>query len=275
MLSKASSKAIGIVIPSLSNQVFSALVQGVESVTREYGYDTLLAHTSYDEHEEEAKVAALLSYQVDGLILTETRHTDRTRQMLQQAGIPVVEAMELPASPLDMAVGLDHQEAARQATCRLLEQGCRAPVYLAARMDTRTLLRQAGYEQAMYQADREPVTVKTTNASNFSAGRQLIENALHDYPASDGVLCTNDDLAVGVMFWCLEQGIAIPQQMKIIGYNGLDIGQAVTPRLTSIATPRYDIGQLSARCLLDAIVGTRPQSLRHDVGFSFTDGMTG
>lgn len=99
MLSRASSKAIGIVIPSLSNQVFSALVQGVESVTRECGYDTLLAHTSYDEYEEQDKIAALLSYQVDGLILTETRHTDKTRQMLKQAGIPVVEAMELPASP--------------------------------------------------------------------------------------------------------------------------------------------------------------------------------
>lgn len=275
MLSRASSKAIGIVIPSLSNQVFSALVQGVESVTRECGYDTLLAHTSYDEYEEQDKIAALLSYQVDGLILTETRHTDKTRQMLRQAGIPVVEAMELPAFPLDMAVGLDHQQAARQATRRLLEQGCRAPVYLAARMDTRTLLRQAGYEQAMLEADREPVTVKTTEASNFSAGRQLIETALRDYPATDGVLCTNDDLAVGVIFWCHEQGIAIPQQMKIIGYNGLDIGQAVTPMLTSIVTPRFDIGQISARYLLEAINGVRPASQRHDVGFSFTHGVTG
>lgn len=275
MLSRASSKAIGIVIPSLSNQVFSALVQGIESVTRENGYDTLLAHTGYDEQEEQHRIAALLSYQIDGIILTETHHTHKTRQMLMQAGIPIVESMELPASPLDMAVGLDHQEAAKQATQRLLTNGCRAPVYFAARMDTRTLLRQAGYEQAMDEAGLDPVTIEMAGASDFSAGRRIMAKAMSVYPAMDGALCTNDDLAVGALFWCRDQQVPVPEQMRIIGYNGLDIGQAVSPALTSVITPRYQIGEISARYLLDAINGNRSGAVRHDVGFSFTNGSTG
>lgn len=84
MLSKSSSKAIGILLPSLSNQIFASFVQGIETVTKANGYETLLAHFSYDELEEERKIASLLSYQVDGLILTESHHTPRTLQMIKK-----------------------------------------------------------------------------------------------------------------------------------------------------------------------------------------------
>ena len=95
LMSKAISKTIGVVIPSLSNQVFSSLVEGVESITQPAGFDILLAHTGYDPRVEERKVAMLLSYRVDGLILCETTHTPKTINMIKQSGIPVVEAMEI------------------------------------------------------------------------------------------------------------------------------------------------------------------------------------
>lgn len=109
MLSNATSKAIGILIPSLSNQVFSAVIHGIEAVTRPAGYQTLLAHYGYSPEREEEQVASLLSYNVDGLILSDTQHTDRTRKMIATAGIPVVETMDLPLSPIDMVVGMDHR----------------------------------------------------------------------------------------------------------------------------------------------------------------------
>lgn len=119
MLSKSSSKAIGILLPSLSNQIFASFVQGIEAVTKANGYETLLAHFGYDEEEEERKIASLLAYQVDGLILTESHHTQRTLQMIASSGVPVVETMELPANPIDMAVGMDHVEASYQAVKKL------------------------------------------------------------------------------------------------------------------------------------------------------------
>lgn len=133
MLSKSSSKAIGILLPSLSNQIFASFVQGIETVTKANGYETLLAHFSYDELEEERKIASLLSYQVDGLILTESHHTPRTLQMIKNAGVPVVETMELPPQPIDMAVGLDHEDASYNAVKRMLDAGKRTIVYFGAR----------------------------------------------------------------------------------------------------------------------------------------------
>ncbi len=99
ILSNATSRAIGILIPSLSNQVFSAVIHGIEAVTRPAGYQTLLAHYGYSPEREEEQIASLLSYNVDGLILSDSRHTERTRKMIATAGIPVVETMDLPPTP--------------------------------------------------------------------------------------------------------------------------------------------------------------------------------
>ncbi len=274
MLSKASSKAIGIMVPSLSNQVFAELVQGVESVTRERGYSTLIAHTGYDPKTEEEKVAVLLSYQVDALILTQTDHTERTRKMLSTAGLPVAETMELPATPIDIAVGLDHAAAACQATQRMITAGKKRIVYLAARLDTRTLLRQQGYEQAMKQAGLTPLTVSTPAHSSFTTGTSLMQEAITTYPDIDGVFCTNDDLAVGVMLFCIGQGKSVPEDVAVVGYNGLDVGQAMQPALTSVLTPRYHIGEKSADMLIRRINGETQVAKRVNVGFSFTDGVT-
>jgi LacI family gluconate utilization system Gnt-I transcriptional repressor len=274
MLSKSSSKAIGIILPSLSNQVFANLVQGIEMVTKAHGYDTLIAHTGYNEEEEEYKIAALLSYQVDGLILTETNHTARTRQMLTQVGIPVVETMELPANPIDMAVGLDHEKTAFEVVNKMIAAGKRHIVYLGARLDTRTQLRMQGYSRAMSHAGLESKHISTKQHSSFTMGGELLAQALIDNPDIDGIFCTNDDIAIGAMMYCAHHNIAIPQQISVIGYNALDIGQAIIPKLTSVETPRFEIGKKSAELLLEALSGTPPEQKVYDLGYRLTEGQT-
>ncbi|WP_025673315.1 substrate-binding domain-containing protein [Salinivibrio socompensis] len=272
MLSKASSKAIGIVLPSLSNQVFAHLVQGIERVTQAHGYDILITHAGYSEQAEEEKIASLLSYQVDGLILTETNHTPRTLQMLKTAAIPVVETMELPDTPIDMAVGLDHEQAAYDAVQAMINKGKTQIVYLAARLDTRTQLRRKGYERAMKEAGLTPRCVATEQHSSFSLGETLLNQTLARYPNCDGLFCTNDDLAVGALLACKEQGIGVPEALGIVGYNALDIGTVVSPRLTSVATPRELIGERSATLLIQALSGETITEKVHAVAHTITDG---
>ncbi|PSW18005.1 LacI family DNA-binding transcriptional regulator [Photobacterium sanctipauli] len=272
MLSKSSSKAIGVLLPSLSNQVFASFAQGIEAVTNAKGYETLIAHFSYDEEVEERKIASLLSYQVDGLILTGTSHTARTLQMIKTAGIPVVEAMELPDSPIDMVVGLDHVEASYTAVKAMIEKGKKHISYFGARLDTRTQLRMAGYDRAMDEAGLEKSHILTQEHSSFTLGGELLVRALEETTALDGVFCTNDDIAIGAILACKERGIQVPEQLSIVGYNALDIGQAISPRLTSVDTPRFEIGEKSAELLLSSIEG-KPEALKvHDLGFTVTEG---
>ena len=272
MLSNATSKAIGILIPSLSNQVFSALVQGIEAVTRPAGYQTLLAHYGYSPDREEEQVAALLSYNVDGLILSDSDHTERTRKMIATAGIPVVETMDLPQAPIDMVAGMDHRAAARAMVTEMLRRGRRKVVYLGARLDVRTQLRMEGYYQAMSDYGLAGQHLLTEQSSSFTLGGQLLQQALTRYPDLDGLFCTNDDLAVGALLQCQAKWIPVPQQVAIAGSNGLDIGQAMTPKLASIITPRQEIGREAATMLLARLNGQPLPETSRDLGFSLYQG---
>ncbi|QXO17554.1 MULTISPECIES: LacI family DNA-binding transcriptional regulator [Vibrio] len=272
ILSKSSSRAIGIILPSLSNQVFAHLVQGIESVTKQAGYDTLIAHTGYSSKEEEEKIAALLSYRVDGLILTETNHTERTLQMLRSAAVPVVETMEIPACPIDMAVGLDHEQTSYEVVQEMLARGRKNIVYLGARLDTRTRLRMQGYERAMRDAGLEPQQISTGEHSSFTIGGVLLEKALAQCPQLDAIFCTNDDVAIGAMMYCAHKGIEVPKQIAVVGYNALDIGQAIIPKLTSVETPRFAIGKKSAELLLAALAGEEAEQKVYDLGYRLTIG---
>ena len=272
MLSKSSSKAIGILLPSLSNQIFASFVQGIETITKANGYETLLAHFSYDEVEEECKIASLLSYHVDGLILTESHHTPRTLLMIKNAGIPVVETMELPENPIDMAVGLDHEDASYHVVKRMLDSGKKTIAYFGARLDTRTKLRMNGYDRAMREAGLEPKHILTGEHSSFSLAEGLLERALETYPQLDGVFCTNDDIAIGTLLSAQRRCIQVPQQLAVVGYNALDIGQTISPKLTSVDTPRFEIGEKSAELLLARLKGEPLAEKIVDMGYKITEG---
>jgi LacI family gluconate utilization system Gnt-I transcriptional repressor len=274
MLSKSSSKAIGILLPSLSNQVFANFIQGIEKVCKEQGYETLIAHFGYDEKEEEMKVASLLSYQVDGLILTETKHTPRTLQMIKTAGVPVVEAMELPLQPIDMAVGLDHEAAGYFATKSIIDSGKLNVAYFGARLDSRTQRRMSGYDRALAERGLEPIHILTQSHSSFTLGGELLEKALQQYPNIDGILCTNDDIAIGTIMAAQQKGIKIPEQLGIVGYNALDIGMAISPRLTSIEIPINQIGEKSAELLLAVLTGKTIDKKVFDLSFSMREGQS-
>jgi LacI family transcriptional regulator, gluconate utilization system Gnt-I transcriptional repressor len=118
ILSNATSRAIGVLLPSLTNQVFAEVLRGIESVTDAHGYQTMLAHYGYKPEMEQERLESMLSWNIDGLILTERTHTPRTLKMIEVAGIPVVELMDSQSPCLDIAVGFDNFEAALFITRR-------------------------------------------------------------------------------------------------------------------------------------------------------------
>lgn len=272
MLSNATSRAIGVLLPSLTNQVFADVLRGIEAVTDAAGYQTLLGHFGYSPDKEELQLRSLLGWNIDGLILTERTHTAASLRMIETAGIPVIEVMDSRSPCLDMAVGFDNVEAARQMTQAILQKGYRHTVYLGARLDERTLQKEQGYAIAMRDAGLKPNSVMMEAASSFSAGAMLLQEAQRRYPLTDSLFCTNDDLAVGAMFECLRQGLRVPQQMAIAGFHGHDITQVTTPQLATVQTPREHMGKEAAAMLLARIRGETVDRTPRDVGFTLITG---
>lgn len=272
ILSNATSRAIGVLLPSLTNQVFAEMLRGIESVLDAHGYQTMLAHYGYKPLLEEERLTSMLSWNIDGLILSERSHTPRTLKMIGVAGIPVVELMDSVSPCLDIAVGFDNVEAARQMTEAILARGRRNVVYLGARLDERTIMKQRGYEQAMREANLTPYSVMEEQSSSYTAGVALFRRALHEYPQLDGIFCTNDDLAVGAAFECRRRGLRIPEDMSIAGFHGHDIGQVMVPRLASVLTPRERMGRIGAERLLARIRGESITPAMLDLGFTLSSG---
>nr|WP_267956341.1 substrate-binding domain-containing protein [Halomonas sp. MCCC 1A17488] len=274
LLSRATSHSIGVLVPSLTNQVFADVLVGIEEVTEPLGYHLMLSHYGYSQELEERSLASLLSYNVDGVILSDSHHTARTCRMLETAGIPIVEIMDSLTPPLQQSIGFDNVRAADDMVSEMIRHGRRRIVYLAVRLDSRTRQREQGYRQAMERHGFTPLTLQRSQRSSYSVGAALLDEILAEHPETDGIFCTNDDVAVGAYFECLRRGVEVPARMAIAGFHGHDVGQVMTPRLASVITPRQAIGKRAATELLRRIQGGELEKRTIDLGYRIEPGGT-
>lgn len=255
ILSNAKSRAIGVFLPSLTNHVFAKVLNGIEMVTDKYDYQTMIAHTAYDKEKEEKRLRSLLSYNVDGVILSERNHTPASIKMLQIAKIPVVEIMDSVSPCIDMAVGFDNFSAAKNMINIMINKGRRNIIYFGARSDERSVIRQKGYIEAMTEHGLSNYTITSKEISSYTLGGKLLHQAFQEYPQVDGIFCSNDNLALGVLFECQRLNIKVPEQLSIAGFHGHNISHAVTPRVASVLTPRVEMGRIAAEMLIARING--------------------
>ncbi|KOO15272.1 transcriptional regulator [Vibrio xuii] len=272
ILSNAKSNAIGVLVPSLTNQVFAEVIRGIESVTTPAGYQTMIAHYGYSAELEEKSIASLLSYNVDAIILSENVHTEKARKMLQTASIPVIEIMDTFSDKIEQAVGFDNAKASKAMTEAILAKGRNNIAYFAARMDERTRLKMEGYQQAMNASGNKVVSLQTEDASSFTLGARLLGQLVEQHPDVNGIVCTNDDLAIGAVFECQRRGIQVPEQMAIAGFHGHDISQTMIPKLATVVTPREEIGRIAAEQLIQRLKGATDWPETIDLGYQIEVG---
>lgn len=264
------SSTIGVIIPSLTNQIFADLLGGVMDATEGGPYVPQFVNTRYRSDREEELLRIFSTQRPSGLIVAGIDQTPQARQLLARIGCPVVQVMEVGPEPVDMMVGCDQTEGGRAAVRHLIDQGYRRIGFLGARMDPRAQRRLAGYRAAMAAAGLDdPALVTTTpRPSAVSIGGRLMADFLATAPDADAVFCNNDDVALGALFECQRRGIRVPAQMGIVGFNDLDVASVSVPTITSVRTHRYEMGVQAVRMIEAAIAGERPQPAVIDQGFS-------
>lgn len=268
-LASRRSNVIGVIIPSITNNVFSDVLSGIYQAVEGTDFDVQLGNTRYSPDKEEAVVRMFLSQRPAGLIVTGRDQNATTRALLETAGCPIVQIMEQTDDPIDMTSGFSHLDAARAATEHLLAQGYGAPGFIGARMDPRTQRRFAGFRAGAELAGlfSENRVVTTPAASSVSLGCDLLGRLLAQAPETDAVLCNNDDLALGVLFEAQRRGIAVPDRLGICGFNDLDMMAAAEPPITSVRTFLYRMGSDAAGMLIDRMSGRPANRQREDLGY--------
>ncbi|OIS93580.1 LacI family DNA-binding transcriptional regulator [Brucella cytisi] len=268
-LASARTKVIGVLIPSVTNNVFSDVLRGIYAKIRNSQYDVQLGNTHYSTLQEENLLKVFLSQRPAGLIVTGIDQSAESLKLLRQASCPIVQIMEFGNEPVDMMVGFSHWWGAHAAAVHLIEQGYRRIGFLGARMDPRTQRRLEGFSQALTANGLydERLVVTTTKPSTVSLGCDLLSEILSISPDVDAVFCINDDLALGALFECQRRRIKVPHQFGICGFNDLEMMSVANPSITSVRTHRKEMGEQAVAMLLSAIAKGEIRDKIIDIGF--------
>lgn len=269
-LASSQSNLIVVLVPSLSNFVFNAVIDGIQEVVDAANYQLLIGNTRYSDAEEEKLLSIYLQSNPMGILLSGLTHSPRVEQMLATSGVPVVSMMDMATNPKQLSVGFSQFEAGRTMANYLIAKGHKRIGFIGAQLDERTLSRAAGYRQAMTDSGLadERLELMVPDASSIALGAELLGRMLAQVPDCTAIFCCNDDLAHGAIYQCQRRGIAVPEQLAICGFNDLPASAWMIPSVTTISTPRYRIGYEAATLLRNVIAGREPPVGQIDLGFT-------
>lgn len=273
-LASARTHSIGVIVSSLTNGVFADYLRALHNTLLPAGFQVVIFSTRYSSTEEEKVIATLIGQHPEAIIIAGIDQTPHARRLLEHSGVPVVQTFELTDDPIDINVGLSQRQAGYEATRFLIERGHRRIGYIAARLDARAHARLAGYTRAMTEAglDTDGLVATTPRPSAVGVGGELLGAILQHHAGLEALFCCDDNLALGALFECQRRAIPVPEQISIIGFNDLEFAASAHPPLSSVATPRYDMGRLAAEIVMKVIeTGERPAERRIDVGFSIRE----
>ena len=256
-LASSHSSHVAVLIPLLSNTLFVDLVENVQRALRPAGFQTLIGITHYDPKEEEQLLREQLAHRPAGLVVTGFERSDATRRLIAASGLPCVHTMEVSDAPEVYCVGFSQQAAGRAMTEHLLAGGARRIAFAGAQLDARVLQRADGYRHALQQAGchRPELEFLRAEPSSIALGARMLEDIMALPQPPEAIFFCNDDLAQGALLAALRLGIPVPRTVAIAGFNDLPGSDQMVPTLTSLRTPRGEIGSRAAAMLLRLMQG--------------------
>ncbi|MGV8951795.1 MAG: LacI family DNA-binding transcriptional regulator [Cypionkella sp.] len=262
---------VTVLVPSLTQNIFSDVLRGIYEGVQDSGLRIDLANTLYDSAIEEQQVHSALRHAPAAIIVSGTEQTPATRTMLESAGCPVIQIMDLCDDPIQKVIGFSHYRAGRDMTQHLIDAGYQRVAFFSGWMNTRSKQRMQGYREALEAANLyDPDLIgemgndgppsagdairESHQFSTASMGRELMIEMLTRRPDVDAVFCNNDVLSLGALFALHSQKVSVPEQVGVAGFNDFDYMEAAYPALSSVRIHRWKCGysaMLAVRHQLD------------------------
>ncbi len=243
-------KLVAVIIPSLSNLVFPAVLSAISDELEDTGLQPVVGVTNYSPEKEEAVLYEMLSWRPSGVIIAGLEHTPAARAMLENAAIPVVEIMDADGDGVDSVVGISHRRAGRQMAAAIVAAGYRKIGFLGSKMpdDHRARKRYEGFSEGLCEAG---IAIANTEfyagGSALAKGREMTEAILMRNPELDFLYYSNDMIGAGGMLYCLDHGYDVPGQIGLAGFNGLDLLAGFPVQLATMDACRAEIGRKAAQ----------------------------
>jgi len=247
----------GVVVPTLSNPVFADMVGGVQEEARLAGYSTLMTMNEYREGEEEVAVETLLNNRVEGLILTvanadESPLCDR----LDQEDIPYVLVYNQPEKISRCSVSVDNIAGGALAAEKFIGLGHVHCGVIAGRFiaSDRSRARYDGFA-GYFKSEGLPAPVLAEVDFSRANVEAAVSGFLSQPNPPTAIFCSTDLLAISVIGVVAGLGLSVPEDISVIGFDGIDVGKLVQPPLTTISQPSRRMGRVAVQLLLDRLEG--------------------
>ena len=251
------SRTILVIVPDICDPFFSEIIRGIEVTAANHGYLVLIGDCAHQNQQEKTFIDLIITKQIDGMLLLGSRLPFDASIEEQRNLPPMVMANEF-APELELpTVLIDNLTAAFDAVNYLYEQGHKRIGCIAGPEEMPLChYRLQGYVQALRRCGImvDPQYIARGDFT-FEAGSKAMQQLLDLPQPPTAVFCHSDVMALGALSQAKRQGLKVPEDLSIIGFDNIDLTQFCDPPLTTIAQPRYEIGREAMLLLLDQMQG--------------------
>jgi LacI family transcriptional regulator, gluconate utilization system Gnt-I transcriptional repressor len=260
LLASGRSNIVAALLPNLANSIFAETAQGLSDSLQAAGHELLIAATGYSLEREEEQLRALLGWHPAALVVTGRRHGAGALKLLRRAqaeGTPVIEIWDHHRGGSGFTqVGFNHDDVGRAMAQHLLRAGHRRIAYVDSGVaeDYRAHERGVAFAAAAREAGAAVEVLAAPKGEAFDAGRHMLGALLQAAaPAITAAAFANDHLACGALLEAQRRRVAVPGRLAMLGFGDFALARQLQPGLSSVQLPRYEIGTVAARSLLEAL----------------------
>lgn len=250
-LNNKKTNTIGLILPDITNPFFPELARAIEDVMQLYGYTVVLCNSDGSIEKEKEYIEILKQKYIDGIIISSSNFVIDPELFSQ---IPIVTLDRHVTSNNIPSVEGENYEGAKFATEFLLSTGCKRIAHLQGPNTIRNACeRRDGYVDTLKEKGLFDENLVVAADYDIKKATKVTFEMLERDPKIDGIFAGNDLMAIGALKAIQLRGLRVPDDISVIGFDGITLGEMVYPELTTIAQPIYDMGAIAARMLVKLI----------------------
>jgi LacI family transcriptional regulator len=250
------SRTIGLIIPEVVHHFFSNVINGIIAEAEKQGYLVIILQSNESLELEKKQVALLINKRVDGIIMSlsnESNNDFHIKEILRKE-IPFVQFDKISKLIPSSKVIINDQKAAMEAVQHLIDKGCKKIAHIRGPENPQNAIdRFIGYKKALERngIQYDSKLVYTCKNVTFEEGIEFAKQIVEDHPDVDGIFVITDLVAVGVLAYFNEKKIQVPNQIAVIGFSNWFMSQVITPKLSTVDQPSYEMGVAAFTLLLE------------------------
>lgn len=268
-------RTIGIIVPDISSQVYPEIVRGAEDVANIYKYNVMLCNSDCDGEKEKEYLKVLSEKMVDGVLYMSSSLEDSTLELINELNIKTILVETTNKDNLLPSVSINNVAGAYEATKYLLKKGRKNIAFIGISKNDKNAwgMRYEGYEMALKEAG---LSINTElcyfNNLKIKSGCKGVEQFIESGLKIDGIVCASDEIAIGAINTLRANGINVPTDVSVIGFNGIEMARNFYPSITTIEQPMYDMGSVAMRMLIKLLNKQELENAHYELEHRFIDG---